>query len=268
MSDSNEGSSTSSGNTASQSPRGLNFDALKAHVIAHKIDCALWAIRMVVIVFSIGYFIPIFGSAQNAYYKVLIANAAISALRLHQRLGRVQFSRQFLSELVLEDSCHYLFYSLIFIYVAPVNLVILPVLLFAILHAASYSLTLLDTLGQNSWWGCRLLISLVEFQSLNILRLVALSEILLMPYTVLLILMGRAGLLTPFIYYNFLTQRYASRRNPYTRNMFHELRLLFEKTAYKPNTPQFVKTILLTIINFTVKLAPPQIQVQSPTAQQ
>lgn len=259
MSDSTENTSSTP-----QAGRGLNFEALKVHIITHKIDCGLWAIRMLVILFSIGYFIPIFGNAQSAYYKVLIANAAISALRLHQRLGRVQFSRQFLSELVLEDSCHYLFYSLIFIYVAPITLVILPVLLFAILHAASYSLTLLDTLGQNSWWGCRLLISLVEFQSLNILRMVALTEIVLMPYTVVCALVGKAGLLTPFIYYNFLSQRYTSRRNPYTRNMFHELRLVFEKYANKPNMPQIIKTIIMAVINFTCKLSPPVIQVPSP----
>jgi hypothetical protein len=92
--------------------------------------------------------------------------------------------------------------------------VLLPVFLFAVLHSASYSLTLLDvstvffmkklnikqfimclmtlnftlqTLGHNSWWGARLLISLVEFQSRNILRLVAFTEIFLMPFTIVLI---------------------------------------------------------------------------------
>ncbi|KAH1019159.1 hypothetical protein HUJ04_009020 [Dendroctonus ponderosae] len=110
--------------TEPQPQRGINFDALKAHVIAHKIDCGLWAMRILVIAFSIGYFIPIFGQSQSAYYKVLIANAAISALRLHQRLGRVEFSRTFLYALILEDSGHYLFYSLIFIYVAPVTCIL------------------------------------------------------------------------------------------------------------------------------------------------
>jgi hypothetical protein len=42
-------------------------------------------------------------------------------------------------------------------------------------------------LGQNSWWGARLLISLVEFQSRNILRLCALSEIINLPFTILLV---------------------------------------------------------------------------------
>ncbi|CAG9767003.1 unnamed protein product [Ceutorhynchus assimilis] len=247
-------------NSAPPQQGGPNFNALKEHFIAHKIDCGLWAIRLLVFLFSFGYFIPIFGQAQSAYYKVLIANAAISALRLHQRLGRVQLSRQFLAELIQEDSAHYLFYSLIFLYVAPATLVLIPVLLFAILHASSYSLTLLDTLGQNSWWGCRLLISFVEFQSLNILRLVSLSEIILMPYTVIMALSGKAGLLTPFIYYNFLSQRYASRRNPYTRNMFRELRVMFENLAKKPRTPEIIRTAILGIVAFVCKLSPQTVQ--------
>lgn len=41
--------------------RGLNFDALKQHVMAHKVDMGLWAIRLLTIMFTFGYFLPIFG---------------------------------------------------------------------------------------------------------------------------------------------------------------------------------------------------------------
>lgn len=54
-------------------------------------------------------------------------------------------------------------------------------------YFTKYYLHYFQCLGQNSWWGARLLISLVEFQSRNILRLCALCEILVMPLTVLLI---------------------------------------------------------------------------------
>lgn len=260
--------STRNTDSTDRPQRSLNIEALKLHVLSHKIDVALWAIRIFTIIFTLGYFIPIFGSAQNAYYKALLANAATSALRLHQRLGTVQFNRQFLAQLLLEDSCHYLFYSLIFIYVAPITLVLLPVVLFSILHSSSYSLTLLDTLGQNAWWGARLLISIVEFQSRNILRLISFTEIVLMPLCVVLVLMGKAGLLTPFIYYHFLIQRYTSRRNPYTRNMFHELRVLFESTAAKPSMPGILRQALLAVVSFSSKLAPPQVAAAAPTTPQ
>jgi len=238
-----------------QPARGLQ--ALKEHALAHKVDVALWTTRLLAIFFTFAYFIPLFGNPYTMYYKVLMANAATSALRLHQRLPGVSFDREFLSRLLTEDSCHYLFYSLIFLYVAPVTFALLPVFLFSMIHFSSYSLTLLDLVGHNSWWGARLLISLVEFQSRNILRLIAFAEIFLMPYTVVLIFMGRAGLLTPFVYYYFLTQRYNSQRNPYTRNMFHELRLSVESVAHKPSMPPVIKNALLSVIAFTSRLAPP-----------
>merc|ERR1719483_1118198 len=80
------------------------------------------------------------GNPYNSYYKALMANAATSALRLHQRLPQVQFNRQFLSLFLMEDSAHYFLFS------APITLVLAPMLLFAVLHFASYTLTLLDTL--------------------------------------------------------------------------------------------------------------------------
>jgi transmembrane protein 33 len=63
---------------------------------------------------------------------------------VHQRLPRITFTKEFLAQLLLEDSAHYLFFSLIFLYVQPFFLVILPVVLFAVLHSASHSLKILD----------------------------------------------------------------------------------------------------------------------------
>ncbi|CAG9820182.1 unnamed protein product [Phaedon cochleariae] len=193
--------------------RGLNFEALKLHVLTHKIDCGLWAIRILAILFAIGYFIPIFGNAQSAYYKVLIANAAISALRLHQRLGRVTFTREFLAQLLTEDSCHYLFYSLIFLYVAPLSSLFIRSDPFR--GRASQLTPFYYQFLTQRYASRRNPYTPNMFCELHIL---------------LESTMGRASLLTPFIYYQFLTQRYVSRRNPYTPNMFRELHILFEST--------------------------------------
>lgn len=131
--------STDNGN---QQPRGI--EAVKNHMLANKIETALWISRVLSVFFAIGYLLPIFSSSHSAFYKVLISNAATSALRLHQRLPQIQFTKEFLALLLIEDSCHYLFFSLIFLYVQPFILIIVPVLLFAVLHSASYSLKLLD----------------------------------------------------------------------------------------------------------------------------
>ncbi|TMW44223.1 hypothetical protein DOY81_010695, partial [Sarcophaga bullata] len=42
----------------------------------------------------------------------------------------------------------------------------------------------------------------------------------------------------PIVYYHFLVMRYSSRRNPYTRNAFAELRMTAEMLAAR--SPPFV----------------------------
>lgn len=50
-------------NTTNESApqRGLNINTLKAHVLEHKIDVALLCIRILTVVFTLGYIFPIFG---------------------------------------------------------------------------------------------------------------------------------------------------------------------------------------------------------------
>lgn len=249
-----DNSNSGSENASPQMERG--WAALKQYIIDDKITAALWVTRLSTIIFTVGYIIPIFGNSYNIYYKALMSNAATSALRLHQRVPRVQLNREFLERLLLEDSCHYLCYSLIFLYASPVTLVLTPVFLFALMHFASYSLTLLDCLGQNSWWGARLLISLIEFQAQNILRLCALSEIMILPLTVFLVFTGRIGLLTPFIYYHFLKLRLASQRNPSTRNVFYELRSNLSSMSNKPAVPNIVRRLIGGLLALTQQMAP------------
>ncbi|XP_040163981.1 Krueppel homolog 2 [Anopheles arabiensis] len=240
--------------------RQTGFAALKEHVLANKLETTQWVSRVLTIYFALGYVLPfLYGNSVNAYYKVLMANAATSAIRLHQRLPPFTLSRAYLQQTMLEDSFHYLLFSLIFLYVYPLLVIILPVILFSLLHSTSYSLTLLDTLGQNSWWGARLLISVVEFQTRNILRLAACSEILIMPITVLLVFFGKAGIMTPLVYYQFLVMRYSSRRNPYTRNMFYEFRLVAENFANGASTPPVLRKGLHAAIGFISRLAPPTV---------
>ncbi|BFF93432.1 Krueppel homolog 2 [Drosophila madeirensis] len=227
---------------------------LLQHIQTNRIDCALWALRLLSIFFTLSYVLPIFTSQQSSFTKVLLANAAISALRLHQRVPAFSFSREFLSKLFGEDSCHYMVYSLIFFNIRPSLLVLVPVLLYSVLHASSYSLKLLDLIGQNSWWGARFIISIVEFQAANILKATAFCEIFIMPYAIVLTFMSHAGLMTPIIYYHYVVMRYTSRRNPYPRNAFAELRITFEALAAR--SPPAVAKIIRGGIGIVSRLAP------------
>ena len=97
----NTGDAQSSGGGGQQ--RGLGN--LVRHCQAHKIEVGLWATRLLTVVFTLAYFLPVFGNHPfSAYYKALMANAATSALRLHQRLPRVELSREFAATLFLASS--------------------------------------------------------------------------------------------------------------------------------------------------------------------
>lgn len=67
---------------------------------------------------------------------------------------------------------------------------------------------------------------------------------------------GQGSLLQPFIYYRFLTLRYTSRRNPYCRTLFTELRILLEHFVMKPSCPALFRRMCLNSIAFISRLAP------------
>jgi transmembrane protein 33 len=62
--------------------------------------------------------------------------------------------------------------------------------------------------------------------------------------------------MSAFVYYRFLTLRYASRRNPYSRNTFAELRLYTENFAQKPGCPEFLRNLAFKMIELVSRLAP------------
>ncbi|KFP35626.1 Transmembrane protein 33, partial [Chlamydotis macqueenii] len=115
-------------------------------LMANKLDTAMWISRLFTVYCSALFVLPLLGlhEAASFYQRALLANALTSALRLHQRLPHFQLSRAFLAQALLEDSCHYLLYSLIFVNSYPVTMSIFPVLLFSLLHAATYTKKVLD----------------------------------------------------------------------------------------------------------------------------
>jgi len=226
---------TSTNTNAEEQPRGIA--AVSQYMLSNRINAALWITRIIAIFYGLQFMFPILSPAEVSYSKVLLSNAATSALRLQQRIGTVSFTKEFVMQVMAEDSFHYLLYSLNFLPCSPVTLVTIPILLFAILHTANYSLVLCDKASPNGALAPRFMISLVELHQANILRMAAMIEIFIMPLTVLNVFLGRVNLLTPFMFYQFLMLRFQSRRNPYTRTMFRELRVTVEAQASKPIIP-------------------------------
>ena len=90
----------------------------------------------------------------------------------------------------------------------------------------------------------------------SLLRFVALIEITLMPTLILSIFVARSNLLLIFLYYRFLTLRYTSHRNPYTRTLFYEIRQYVEYFCSQPTCPTFIARICYSVIAFINRLAP------------
>ncbi|XP_041050864.1 transmembrane protein 33-like isoform X6 [Carcharodon carcharias] len=185
------------------------------------------------------------------YQRALLANALTSACRLHQRLPRFKFSRAYVTQALLEDSCHYLLYSLIFITSYPITLCLVPVAVFSLLHATAYTRKVLDIIGPNSIPWVRSFLDKMTTHQQSLFKFIACNEILLMPAAVFMLLGGRAHLFLPFFYYRFLTLRYASRRNPYCRTLFYELRVTIEQLTTRPSCPTFIRSACHKAIKLT-----------------
>ncbi|KAL3880647.1 hypothetical protein ACJMK2_032871 [Sinanodonta woodiana] len=232
-------------------------------MLSNKVEAALWMTRVFTVLCCILFLLPIFGGNPFSYYqRALISNAATSALRLHQRLPNFHFSREFFGLLFMEDSCHYLFFSLIFMNSYPITMALVPVFLFAILHACNYTINILDVIGPNSMMFIRNLVNKLKAQQVSVLRFVACSEIFLMPALMFMMFSGRVSILLPVVYYRFLTLRYSSRRNPYNRTLFTELRVTVDYVCNKPQCPQLIRNICSKVIDLISRLAP-----QVPTQQ-
>ena len=55
------------------------------------------------------------------YYRAIIANGLVCALRLNQRIPQFGLTRHCMGLILQEDSAHYLIYSILFIMIEPVD---------------------------------------------------------------------------------------------------------------------------------------------------
>ncbi|XP_039264936.1 transmembrane protein 33-like [Styela clava] len=233
---------------------------------ARKIGTAMWVMRLYTIFLSIQYmfFCSAFDMGQY-FQRAMLSNGVICALRLHQRIPDFRMTRQHFAQMMVEDSAHYLMYSLIFLTSHPITIALVPVTVFALLHACSFTRQMLDVHGPNSYPALRKIINHVARHQATLFRFIALNEILIMPTTIAMIFIGRTTILAPFLYYKFLTYRYLSRRNPYCRLSFYELRLALENMCASQNCPSILRSAVFKLISFSSRLAPPAASFQNQT---
>lgn len=227
-------------------------------VLQNKIELALAACRTITVICTILYVVPLFGrSVQlSAYQKALLANGATSALRLHQRLPNFRLTYEFLEQLLKEDSAHYLFYSILFIFNRQITMVLLPIFLFALLHLLSFILRFMSETNRRGDSYQRIH-RFVEMYKIYMFQMIALGEILLLPILLFASLGDFSKLFILLPYYRFLVCRYVSRRNPYNRAMFSELKNTAVNVTNLPQCPNMVRNFTYKFIAFVTSLAPP-----------
>lgn len=246
-------------NTESNTSRSSQLGIVE-YMMRDKITALLFGTRLFTIICTFFYVIPISGYDLNALYtKSLASSAATSALKLHQRMSGVPFqlNRVYFGQLILEDSFHYLVYALIFMNNSPITMIQMPIAGFAVLHCAAYLKTLINLNGSETSYGpVRQLVNKITSKDKDIMRFVAINEIMIFPTLIFMIFVGKVTLFMPFVYYRFLSMRYQSRRNPYNKQMFYELRITIEYLISKPNCPQIVRNLCQRGIGTISRMAP------------
>lgn len=244
--------SSSSSTPPPPPPQSSTTPSIINTLLERKTDSVLLLSRLATIFYTIMFILPFFRTESNVYYtKALLSAVVTSVLRLRQRLPNFQLSREFLFNLFREDSAHYLMYSFLFLSSTPMTIVLIPIATYATLHSCSFLSQLL--IGYPS---IQQLCTRVTESQISLLRFVALNEIVLMPILILSIFVARSNFLLIFMYYRFLTLRYTSHRNPYTRNLFYELRIVVESVCNRPSCPQFLSRFAFNTIGFINRLAP------------
>ncbi|CAI4222234.1 unnamed protein product [Auanema sp. JU1783] len=245
-------SSSNNNDTESSNPRVT----LSEYLSTRHIECLLNGARALTLFFTVCYLspIPLVVAPGSAYYKAFAAGVATSAIRLHQRIGRFALTREFFMNLLMEDSCHYLFYSALFLTSSTITMALLPIVLYATLNFANF--ILLVSTGYQRLRLTTLLGKFIHSQTSNILGIIACAEIFLVPLIISLVFVGQGSLVLPFVYYRFLTMRYASRRNPYTRSAFSQMKHSLLQISHSPSCPQLVGRLITMSTNFISNLAP------------
>jgi len=247
----NSGSEGASVNEAREAGSMLNF------IVAKKIGSAMWIMRLYIIFLSIQFVFFSNAFAMDHYFtRAMLANGVVCALRIHQRIPVFRFSREHFAKCMQEDSAHYLMFSLIFLISSPVTVGLLPVFMFAVLHACSFTRQLIDCHGANSWFFLRKIINSVARKQTDIFRFIALTEIILMPTMVFMLFTGRCNFLAVLLFYKFLQHRYLSRRNPYSRLVFYELRVAAHQAMQHSACPSMLSWLVGKLVSLCCRLGP------------
>lgn len=218
-------SSTTGGSRNRSNNNRTGLETFTDYVKSNFVDFALAVTRTITVLCTISYLIGFPGPSANRFRQALSSNAATSFFRLQQRRPMPpynQLGHQYFLLLASEDSMHYLIFSLTFLVGRPITLALLPCVLYAVFNLARYAIDMLDKFGDSRRMKPKISDLITKYQQ-SLLHTVALSEITLMPVTVVGMLTGSVSTLVPFVYLAFLNGRYNSTRNAHLKLLVSQI---------------------------------------------
>lgn len=231
--------------------------SIRNFMAARKLATSMLVLRIYVLILTVQYVFFATGFNMDPFYhRVLLANAVVCCMRLHQRVPSFKLNRKNLALMMEEDSAQYLLYSIAFLTSTPVTIVLMPLVVFALLHACSFLRQVFDVHGVNSYPFLRKIINSVAKNQTWFYRFVAGVEIVIFPTLFLMVIAGKPAYFALAIYYKLLHFRYLSKRNPYSRIMFYEMSIKLKQYASDSSCPGFVKMFIYKVISVVSKLAP------------
>ncbi|KAI0988524.1 hypothetical protein GJ496_004477 [Pomphorhynchus laevis] len=218
----------------------------------HTLELFQSLLRLAGIVASLCFVLPFWSHYQRAIYYSRALRYYILAwsIRLFQRLPKYCSILQYCSDILKEDSCHHIIYCLIMSNTMPMTIVVFPMGLYASLQLTSFLSQLILPYTNKFTVQIRPIITKILIHQREILRAIALCELLLFPILIFCAFTKRAALFTPIGYYNFIRLRYNSKRNPYTRETVSSLMNLARIKINTPACPSQIKSYGNSILDF------------------
>lgn len=256
-----QGSQSSQGSEGSQGSPG-SPGTLKGYITADMAATTLFVMRMVTIVCTLLFVLStmgLFGGATSFYLNAMLTSLFTFIIRLHQRQKQANinlFSRAMLTLLSTEDSGHYMLYTFFYYNQLPLTIYLLPVFLYAVLFSVTYTQGLAPFLPSSIQSTLNQLNAKIASAQREIKRFIAYAEVFIMLFVIWNVITGSMFILAPLMHYQFLRLRYSSKRNPYVRIVFSDLRMTLQHLTAHPRCPTAVATLVNKAIELISRLAP------------
>ncbi|TPX34302.1 hypothetical protein SmJEL517_g03033 [Synchytrium microbalum] len=226
----------------------------------------LWfAGHLTTVVQALSYLVVYRLSAEGArsYSRAYMGTLLSYGIILYKAHGIPQISRAYMQRILLDENTQYLLLALIWLTSSPISVTLIPYTTFSVFHSITFIRTdvlpaIVPPTSAQVSLSRRLQQSLLQFvqrYQASALRMVAYAEVYVtLPVLVLSVFTGRASILSPFLYANFLRFRYIF--SPTTKQAFNDLRIrldgMIEQNA---STPTWAKAMYVKARDYLIQYA-------------